>query len=212
MDQVYFFNQADGATQIFHLNRGMDLNQYMGEWQNLNDTIVLAVKTRQGNLIEESRWVKDINGLRSVESSLFPELTLSGLSPVDASAEDRTGFLNKLFLISEVEDHPLEISPEDRPVFIYFEQGNQEFIIARAFLGCQLSSSTISPRPDENRFRVYPFPAIRESDCPQYQTEVKVRDAYRRADNFKWLENQLLILSEDQTLLKLDLVGKMSQE
>lgn len=211
MDQVYFFNQPDGSTQIYHLKRGMDLSVYKGEWQNLNDTILMAIKTRTGNLVEESRWVRDNNGLKSIESRLFPDLSLKASTTGAVAAEERSGFLNKLFVISEIEGESLIISPEENPVFIYFEQGNQDFIIARAFLGCQLSSSTISPRPDENRYRVYPFPGIRESDCPQHQTEVRVRDAYRKADNFSWMEDQLNVLSGDQTLLKLDPIGKINR-
>ena len=208
--RVFFSVNDAGTVDVYDLHRGISLNQYLGEWEAVNDTIILRLNTRTGEAIEEMNVVRsDREGVKIIGSNMYEDVTLNRhhLPEVeDEETEADREFLDILYLVKDIAGEQVEIGPDHDPVFIYFERGNQDFIIARAFFGCQLSSSSIAPRQD-GIYQLYPFPSVRDSDCPQLSTETNAREAYRTADNFHWKNGLLHLRSGEEIVMTLQPVG-----
>jgi len=208
--RVFLSVNDAGTVDVYDLHRGISLNQYLGEWEAVNDTIILRLNTRTGEAIEEMKLVhSDREGVRIIGSNMFEDVSLNRHHLPEAEDEETEAdreFLDILYLVKDIAGEQVEIGPDQDPVFIYFERGNQDFIIARAFFGCQLSSSSIAPRQD-GIYQLYPFPSVRDSDCPQLSTETNAREAYRTADNFHWENGQLHLRSGEEIVMTLQPVG-----
>ncbi|TVR88822.1 MAG: hypothetical protein EA411_03805 [Saprospirales bacterium] len=208
--RVFFSVNDAGTVDLYDLHRGISLNHYLGEWEVANDTIILRLNTRTGDGIEEMKVVhSDREGIKIIGSNMYEDVSLTR-HHLPAVEEDETEemreFLNILFLVENIAGESIEIESDQDPVFIYFERGNQDFIIARAFFGCQLSSSSIAPRQD-GIYQLYPFPSVRDSACPQLSTETSAREAYRTADNFHWENGLFHLRSGEEIVMTLQAVG-----
>lgn len=208
-NQIYFLNDDKGQSDIYILYSGKDLTHYKGNWDSKGDTIILSIKSKTGDLVDEANLIREDGQLKVVASNFLNNVSLSP-HQTTANGEEvepkKDAFLNTLFLVDKISAEDLVIGDEEEPVFMYFERGKADFLLTRAFLGCQISSATISPTGDDS-YRIYPFPRVRANECPQIETEIAAREAYSKADRFDLQGDKLILYSGEEPKLELRAIG-----